>query len=50
MIAWDEPGAGGSGEVPDDFGLSDYADCLAGMIRALGFSPTAVVGLRGAPP
>src|SRR5690349_20115605 len=31
VVAWDEPGAGGSGDVPDDFGLSDYADCLAGM-------------------
>jgi pimeloyl-ACP methyl ester carboxylesterase len=45
VIAWDEPGAGGSDDVPDAFGLSDYADCLAGMIRALGVSPTPVVGL-----
>lgn len=45
VIAWDEPGAGGSDDVPDDFGLSDYADCLAGVIRALGASPAAVVGL-----
>jgi pimeloyl-ACP methyl ester carboxylesterase len=45
VIAWDEPGAGGSDDVPDRFGLSDYADCLAGMIRALGVSPTPVVGL-----
>jgi pimeloyl-ACP methyl ester carboxylesterase len=45
VIAWDEPGAGGSDDVPDGFGLSDYADCLAGMIRALGVSPVAVVGL-----
>ena len=44
-IAWDEPGAGGSEDVPDEFGLSDYADCLADMIRALGASPTSVVGL-----
>jgi pimeloyl-ACP methyl ester carboxylesterase len=45
VIAWDEPGAGGSDDVPDEFGLSDYADCLAGMIRALGVSPAPVVGL-----
>jgi pimeloyl-ACP methyl ester carboxylesterase len=45
VIAWDEPGAGGSDDVPDGFGLSDYADCLAGLIRALGASPTPVVGL-----
>ena len=45
VIAWDEPGAGGSQDVPDEFGLSDYADCLAGMVRALVGSPTSVVGL-----
>ncbi len=45
VIAWDEPGAGGSDDVPDGFGLSDYADCLAGMIRALDASPASVVGL-----
>lgn len=45
VIAWDEPGAGGSDDVPDKFGLADYADCLAGMIRALQASPAHVVGL-----
>lgn len=45
VIAWDEPGAGGSADLPDQFGLPDYADCLAGLIRALGASPTSVVGL-----
>lgn len=45
VIAWDEPGAGGSADVPEGFGLADYADCLAGMIRALGASPTSVIGL-----
>ncbi len=45
VIAWDEPGAGGSEDVPDEFRLPDYADCLAGMIRALSASPTSVVGL-----
>lgn len=45
VIAWDEPGAGRSQDVPDGFGLSGYADCLAGMVRALAGSPTAVVGL-----
>ena len=45
VIAWDEPGAGGSQDVPDGFGLSDYADCLAGMVRALVGSPTPIVGL-----
>lgn len=45
VIAWDEPGAGGSDDVPATFGLSDYADCLAGMMRALGVCPAPVVGL-----
>jgi pimeloyl-ACP methyl ester carboxylesterase len=45
VIAWDEPGAGGSDDLPDNFGLADYADCLAGMIRALAASPTPLVGL-----
>lgn len=45
VIAWDEPGAGGSDDVPPGFALSDYADCLAGVVRALGASPTAVVGI-----
>jgi pimeloyl-ACP methyl ester carboxylesterase len=44
-IAWDEPGAGGSDDVPDGFGLADYTDALAGMIDALGASPTALVGI-----
>ncbi|NGN94742.1 alpha/beta hydrolase [Nocardioides sp. KC13] len=45
VIAWDEPGAGGSSDVPAGFGLSDYADSLAGLIRALDISPCTLVGL-----
>jgi len=45
VLAWDEPGAGGSADVPDGFGLADYADCLADLIDALGASPTSLVGL-----
>ncbi|WP_406035534.1 alpha/beta hydrolase [Nocardioides sp. NBC_00163] len=45
VIAWDEPGAGGSGDVPAGFALSDYADHLAGLIRALDISPCTLVGL-----
>lgn len=45
VIAWDEPGAGGSDDVPAGFGLSDYSDSLAGIIRALAVSPTTLVGL-----
>jgi pimeloyl-ACP methyl ester carboxylesterase len=28
VVAWDEPGAGGSAEVPGDFALADYAGDL----------------------
>lgn len=45
VIAWDEPGAGGSDDVPDGFALAGYADALAGLIRALGVAPCTVVGL-----
>lgn len=45
VIAWDEPGAGGSGDVPAGFALSDYADHLAGLIRTLDVSPCTLVGL-----
>lgn len=45
VIAWDEPGAGRSDDLLDNFGLADYAACLAGMVRALAVSPTPVVGL-----
>ncbi|GGR74389.1 pimeloyl-ACP methyl ester carboxylesterase [Nocardioides luteus] len=45
IIAWDEPGAGGSADVPRDFSLADYADSLAGLIRALGISGCTLVGL-----
>jgi pimeloyl-ACP methyl ester carboxylesterase len=45
VIAWDEPGAGRSSDVPPDFGLGDYADCLAALIDELGAGPAHVVGL-----
>ena len=35
VIAWDAPGAGGSTDPPEDFGMDAYADCLAGFLRAL---------------
>lgn len=44
VIAWDEPGAGRSSDVPAEFGLADYADCLAAVIEALGLGPAHVVG------
>lgn len=45
VVAWDEPGAGASDDVPDGFTLAGYADSLAGLIRALGIAPCAVAGL-----
>jgi pimeloyl-ACP methyl ester carboxylesterase len=45
VVAWDEPGAGRSSDVPADFGLTDYADCLAALIDALALGPAHVAGL-----
>jgi len=45
VVAWDAPGFGGSDDPPDGFTLADYADCLAGFIRALGFSRAHVIGM-----
>jgi pimeloyl-ACP methyl ester carboxylesterase len=45
VVAWDEPGAGGSDDVPDGFALADYADCLAGLIDQAVGRPAHVVGL-----
>jgi pimeloyl-ACP methyl ester carboxylesterase len=45
VVAWDEPGAGRSSDVPADFGLADYAHCLAALIEALALGPAHVAGL-----
>jgi pimeloyl-ACP methyl ester carboxylesterase len=45
VVAWDEPGAGRSSDVPADFGLADYANCLAALIKVLGLAPAHVAGL-----
>ena len=45
VVAWDEPGAGRSSDVPADFGLADYARCLAAVIETLGLGPAHVAGL-----
>src|SRR6188472_255186 len=44
VIAWDEPGAGRSSDVPADFGLAGYAAALAALIEALD-APAHVCGL-----
>jgi pimeloyl-ACP methyl ester carboxylesterase len=45
VVAWDEPGAGRSSDVPADFSLADYASCLAAVIEALDLGPAHVAGL-----
>ena len=45
VVAWDEPGAGESSDLPDEFGLRDYAGCFAELIEALALGPAHVAGL-----
>jgi pimeloyl-ACP methyl ester carboxylesterase len=45
VVAWDEPGAGRSSDVPSDFALVDYANCLAALVGALDLAPAHVAGL-----
>jgi pimeloyl-ACP methyl ester carboxylesterase len=45
VVAWDEPGAGRSSDVPTEFGLADYARCLAALIEVLELGPAHVAGL-----
>ena len=44
VIAWDEPGAGGSSDLPHDFALADIADVLAAMLDTLGLGPAHLAG------
>ena len=44
VIAWDEPGAGRSSDVPADFGLAGYATALAALVEAVD-APAHVCGL-----
>ncbi|WP_432118179.1 alpha/beta fold hydrolase [Streptomyces sp. bgisy032] len=45
VVAWDEPGAGRSSDVPPSFGLADYAHCLAAVIEDVGLGPAHALGL-----
>jgi pimeloyl-ACP methyl ester carboxylesterase len=45
VVAWDEPGAGRSSDLPAGFGLADYAACLAALIEELRLGPAHVAGL-----
>jgi pimeloyl-ACP methyl ester carboxylesterase len=45
LIAWNAPGAGGSSDPPESFGMAGYADALAAFIAALGLGAPHVAGL-----
>ncbi|HLG01927.1 MAG TPA: alpha/beta hydrolase [Acidimicrobiia bacterium] len=45
VIAWDVPGAGGSDDPPESFGMSGFADVLAGFIAALELRSPHLIGL-----
>jgi pimeloyl-ACP methyl ester carboxylesterase len=45
VVAWDAPGAGRSADPPEWFRISDFADCLAAFLDALGLPRAHVVGL-----
>ena len=45
VVAWDAPGAGGSTDPPEDFGMDAYADCFAGFLRELRIERAHLAGL-----
>jgi pimeloyl-ACP methyl ester carboxylesterase len=45
VVAWDEPGAGRSSDIPGELALADYASCLAALIDALELGSAHVAGL-----
>lgn len=45
VIAVDLPGAGGSDDPPESFGMRGFADALAGFVTALGLERPHLVGL-----
>jgi pimeloyl-ACP methyl ester carboxylesterase len=45
VVAWDEPGAGRSADVPRGFDLAGYANCLGALIEELALAPAHVAGL-----
>src|SRR5262249_32275521 len=45
VVAWDGPGCGRSSDPPGRFLMPDYADCLAGLIDALGLVRPHIAGL-----
>jgi pimeloyl-ACP methyl ester carboxylesterase len=45
VVAWDAPGAGGSSDPPESFGMAGYADCLAGFVDRLRLETPHIAGL-----
>jgi pimeloyl-ACP methyl ester carboxylesterase len=45
VVAWDMPGCGWSADPPETFRASDFADCLADFIGALGLERPHLLGL-----
>ena len=45
VVAWDEPGAGRSSDLPAEFALADYAHCLAAVVEDVGLGPAHIAGL-----
>jgi pimeloyl-ACP methyl ester carboxylesterase len=45
VVAWDEPGAGSSSDLPVVFGIAEYAHCLGALIEALALGPAHIAGL-----
>lgn len=45
VVAWDEPGAGRSSDLPEGYGLADFADALATLIETLELGPAHIAGL-----
>lgn len=45
VIAWDAPGAGLSADPPDTFNISNWADCLAGLLDSAGIKEAHILGL-----
>jgi hypothetical protein len=46
-VAWDEPGAGRSSDLPEGLTLAGFADVLAALIESLRLWPAHVAGLVG---
>jgi pimeloyl-ACP methyl ester carboxylesterase len=45
VLAWDAPGAGSSSDPPNPFSITDWANCLAQFLDAVGTARAHVLGL-----